>query len=309
MNTKGDMIVEYSYLQYRLFYGLNKDGSYLFSNESSNTYELNIDNDIIDNIGYFYFDPIYKTTNTFISIKNDINKDNQYLFSINSFYSIVELHNFNINISNNINHYIWSFNDFFKLKDDDSVFPIEHAFFELTKENTYIVAFIPKDVINQDILSNTFLKKFRLKTFDYDAFEELTSVKYTKYINNRILDIFLMDDIRILAVVTFEKYTHRNLNTRRLDCLNYQGWIYLKLYSNDLKLLLYDNQMILDELNICDDIQEELFLKSIYLKDGNIMFVYFSSFELYFDIYKFDYNNGVRRIQYISYYVVMIDNF
>ena len=37
-------------------------------------------------------------------------KKNQYLFSINSFYSMVELYN----LDNN-DYYIWNFNDFFVL--------------------------------------------------------------------------------------------------------------------------------------------------------------------------------------------------
>jgi hypothetical protein len=108
-NKNGDLVIEFSedneISSSRLFYGLTKDGRYFFKNQSSYTYELNIDNEILEDFGYYHFDSNYKTTNLFVSIKNDPNKGNQYLFSINSYYSTVELYNFN-NDSNDNNIFI-----------------------------------------------------------------------------------------------------------------------------------------------------------------------------------------------------------
>ena len=110
-NKNGDSVVEFSedneISSSRLFYGLTKDGRYFFKNQSSYTYELNIDNE--DFLEYYNYYGIYNSLNLFVSIKNDPNKGNQYLFSINSYYSTVELYNFN---NDNNSHYIWSFNDF-----------------------------------------------------------------------------------------------------------------------------------------------------------------------------------------------------
>ena len=110
-NKNGDIFIEFSedneISSSRLFYGLTKGGKYFFSNQSF-TKELNINIDKISTDYGFYNDyGIYNSLNLFASLKNDPNKDNQYLFSINSFYSIVEL--FNINDSDkNINYYGWN---------------------------------------------------------------------------------------------------------------------------------------------------------------------------------------------------------
>ena len=83
MNKKGELIFELAeYYDYndmftsRLFYGLTKDGKYFFSNQSSYTYELNIDIDdeLFDYYCYYNFYSIYNSLNLFVSIKNAPNK-------------------------------------------------------------------------------------------------------------------------------------------------------------------------------------------------------------------------------------------
>ena len=107
MNKNGDLIIEYySEENYDdipnsiLFYGLSKNGRYCFSDKSSYTQEKNIDIDeIIDIPGYYKTYEIYDSKNLFVSIKDDSNRESQYLFSINSHNSLVELHNFNNNLN------------------------------------------------------------------------------------------------------------------------------------------------------------------------------------------------------------------
>jgi len=318
-NKNGDLIIEFSedneISSSRLFYGLTNDGRYYFKNQSSYTYELNIDNDILEDFGYFYFDLNYKTTNLFVSIKNDPNKGNQYLFSINSYYSIVELHDFNNNandnniFNNNSNHYIWSFNNFFNLNEDDYIFPYEYSLFELPKENTYIISFIPKVDVFEDKLNISFVKKFRFKSFDINSFEEIKSIDYANYYGNRIITTFLMEDIGHFGVISFDKYDQGPFTTRRLDCLSNQGVLLLKLYTNNLKAINFGNELFLDQINLCNDLQEDFFLKPIYLKDKFFMTIYFSYFDLCFEMYKFDYNYGVYQIKSIYYYVDSLEGF
>ena len=64
--------------------------------------------------------------NLFISFKND--KKNQYLFSINSYNSMVELYDLN---NDNNNYQVWNFNKFFNLNEDDYFYPFEFELFEL----------------------------------------------------------------------------------------------------------------------------------------------------------------------------------
>ena len=84
----------------RLFYGLTKEGRKFFTNQTSFTKEVDIDiNEIIGE--YELYNPygIYNSFNSFASIKNDPNKNNQYLFGIDLYSSLVEL--FNLNNDNN----------------------------------------------------------------------------------------------------------------------------------------------------------------------------------------------------------------
>ena len=134
----------------KLLYGLKNDGRNYFSDESS-TYEKKFDKeDLLDDTGYYDYFGIYKSINLFISLKND-KKKNQYLFSVNSYNSIVELHDFN-NINTNNSNLIWSFNDFFNLDEDVYIFPYQYHIFELKKDSEYIVKII-------EIMTN-FIKLF-----------------------------------------------------------------------------------------------------------------------------------------------------
>ena len=95
-NKNGELFIEYyseddnDIPASRLFYVRQKNGRELFLNESSSTQEINIGLDeTIDIFGYNYFN-IYDSKNLFVTIKNELNKENQYLFSINSYDSMVK---------------------------------------------------------------------------------------------------------------------------------------------------------------------------------------------------------------------------
>ena len=72
MNSKGDMIIEYSFEQYRLFYGLKKNGKNYFPNT---TKELEIKSDNIKSEQIRRFESV----NLFISFLNDSRKEKEYL--------------------------------------------------------------------------------------------------------------------------------------------------------------------------------------------------------------------------------------
>ena len=98
----------------RLFYGLTEEGRYFFSNKSSYSHEFNVDIDVetfYEN-EFYYLDALRDSKNLFVSIRNAPNNGNQYLFSINSYNSMVELYDIK---NDKNNYYIWSFNKFFNL--------------------------------------------------------------------------------------------------------------------------------------------------------------------------------------------------
>ena len=195
-NKNGDLFIEY-YSEAdedtpasRLFYGRTKDGREIFYNESSYTQEIDIDLDETKDISQYnnYF-KMYNSKNLFVTIKNEPNRDNQYLFSINSHEWSVELHKFNKNM--NTAHYLWNFNKFFNLNEKKYRFRYETTLLELKADSSYIIAFLPKDNVNENMNGLSFIKKFKFKSFSEDAYEEIESIKYDNYINKTILSVFI----------------------------------------------------------------------------------------------------------------------
>ena len=89
-NKDGDIIIEYSAEASRLFFGLKKNGVYYFGDNTPTKVIESINTDGGN-------DRRYESINLFISLESDINKENQYLFSISSFVSITELYDLNTN--------------------------------------------------------------------------------------------------------------------------------------------------------------------------------------------------------------------
>ena len=146
-NNNGDFVI--SFTEYsesidryrtssRKFYGLQNNGQYFFSDEDSfiREYSINIDEETYNNDNNFNLD---KSKNLFVSIYD--NTDNQCLFCINAYNSMVEL--YDINNRDNM-HYIWSFNNFFNLNQDNDYSSFSYDIFSLKQEMAYIIAFIPR---------------------------------------------------------------------------------------------------------------------------------------------------------------------
>ena len=83
-NKKGDIIIEYSIDSSRLFFGLKQNGEYYFSGETHTKEIENIGSD--DGASNRY-----ESNNIFVSLEDDINKNNEYLFSTSSYGSLTEL--------------------------------------------------------------------------------------------------------------------------------------------------------------------------------------------------------------------------
>ena len=85
MNSKGDLIIEYSYLQYRLFFGFKKSGKFYFPEMFK---EIELQSDTIDPEVIRR----YESTNSFVSLMTDIDKQKEYLFSMSSWRTVLELY-------------------------------------------------------------------------------------------------------------------------------------------------------------------------------------------------------------------------
>ena len=327
-NKNGELFIEY-YSEddnTRLFYGRQKNGLELFSEQSSSTQEINIGLEkIIDVFGYNYFD-IYNSKNLFVTIRNDFNKENQYLFSINSYDYIVELHKFTNNINTDL--YLWNLNDFFDLIENEYEFPYETILFELKKELSYIIAFIPKNLVKEEMEELSFIKKFRFKTFNEDAYDEITTIKYSDYINKRILSTFLMDD-KYLVVISLEDINEDEFNqnnqyieddsqddnqdnlTNRRRTTGYSFFkITFNFYRNkhDIFEHISNNNNI---LQVYVNFIDYLFFKAIYLKKDFVVFAYIAYIPeisedlfLIFKLYELNYlYGGYKRAPKINIHI------
>ena len=285
INKKGEMILELNeYYDFedifasRLFYGLTKDGKFLFSNQSSYLYELNIDIDdeIFDYYCYYNFYSSYNSLNLYVTIKNAPNKDIQYLFSINSYYSMVQLYKLN---KENISYIIWNFNKFFKLDEDVYTFPYEYSIFELTRDSTYIITFIPKIKVDEELCNVNLIKKFRFKSFDKNAYEEINSANYERFINHTLLSSFLMDDYGLLGIVSY-------LEIEEEDSEQIYFKFAINFYRNDLKIIsnIKNMELFSKPSFYFQGNNGNVFYKSIYLKNQQLLSIYSKYSDNYFYI-------------------------
>ena len=320
-NKNGELFIEYYSEEdrdkpaSRLFYGRTKNGIELFFNESSFTQELDIGLDETEDISQYYnYFKIYNSKNLFATIKNEPNKENQYLFSINSYDWSVELHKFNNNI--NTAHYLWNFNDFFNLNEKKYRFRYETTLLELKVDSSYIIAFLPKDDINENMNELSFMKKFKFQSFSEDAYEEINAIEFKNYINKRIISVFLMDDT-FIVVISMEETEEEGKEFEgdddlKLRSLQFSFQFTLNFYYSDLDPLELGNNNILYIEDFYYDPFEDLFFKTISLKNGYTIFAWIPTYDYIFIIglYKLSYSFGgypIEQIYDINIYFNLIE--
>ena len=291
-NKIGDLFIEYyseeGYYDIPnsiFFYCLSKNNRYCFSNESSYIKEINIDIDeVIDIAGFYNYYKIYDSRNLFITTRKGINSGNQYLFSINSYNSIVELHNFNNNTDKT--RYIWDFKEFFNLEDDENNFPYERRLYELKGPSLYIIVFIPKTTVSEYLKDMSFIIKFTFKSFEEDPYEKLKFITFNNYINRIIIDTFFMDDRGNLVM---------------LSCYNpgYNIRLFFTLFDQNVQSI---NEFNIDIANFLNNNMNNKFFRTIYLANELVMFVYycFNCFNQWhiinFELYRVNPLNGVSKV-------------
>ena len=199
---------------------------------------------------------------------------------------MVELYDLN---NDDNNYIIWSFHEFFKLNPDDYFFLFDYELFEIKDRNEYVIAFIPQMNIDEDILDVTFIKRFRFQSFDINAFEDRGSLTYQDYLYAKILNVFLMDDLNTIVVLSVNETeeeendfpTKRALDNTRIKRFTDSEKYYkfnLKFYNPNLKPLLNKKEVKLSfELknNYYED--TDIFIKSLYLNifgEPYVIFVY-----------------------------------
>ena len=88
-----------------------------------------------------------------------------------------------------------------------------------------------------------FIKKFRFKSFDDNAYEEIVAINYEDYCKNKIIKVFFIDSSKILAVLFLRNFLEMIQYIENIEGGNniddVESPISFKFYNQNLKSLPY----------------------------------------------------------------------
>jgi len=179
-DSNGNMIIEYSKDNYRLFYGLKKDGKYYFGDETP-TKEIQIDNNGNDA-------KRYESKNIFVTNNNDNTK--QYLFSIGTSITVSELHDLD--------------EGQYKFKSTSEL--LGHEIF------SYIFSLLELDNSNNQkeyLITYSSDKKYMIKKLSFSDFSLSPSITidndpYAVTFENRLVSSCIIDNLIALFFVNYQ---------------------------------------------------------------------------------------------------------
>ena len=236
--NNGELIVEFSLndgeSSKRLFYGLNKNGRYYFPGEPVYKQINSMTCQDCDSNNYR---GRFESRNLLVNVGSETK---QYLFSMSSYYSLVEL----IDFENGFNYLTWNMSKFFSLT--RPIFSYEFSLFEIGTSKTYISAFIESAGFMQDPDDNNKLKeysnsvtikKFKLKSFSNSNYKEIsTPVTISNTYNGRVVSAFRLHNSQKIALL----YIKPRDNTDNKGG-NYKIKIYNEAFSEHKTCSIYDN--------------------------------------------------------------------
>ena len=258
MRKDGNLIIEYSELGIRTFYGLKKNGRGMFENEET----IKIINITKIKEGDDEIKGRYESRNILVSIKDDLVRNKQYILSISSAAkTLVELHDIDENIQNT-----WISTSFFKFTNESRyIFSRQFQLIEKKDENIYYAAYVQYRDHKKDNTGNpkAFSDSYTLSRFlftDMNNYEMLTKEFLDNY-NNRIVSAFILDKYNVLVVFFLKDKNNKNK---------------YKIRIHDLTTLNQTEEKTIEDIET-DNMKsgEGIFFKSLYLKEEYAAFLYF----------------------------------
>ena len=252
-NKEGDLIVEYSSGEKRLFFGLHKNGKYYYNNE------LHYKEKKIEGItknGYSYNDR-YESTNLFVTTENDINKSKEYLLSLSSYKTLIEIYD----VENDLLFYSITENVF-----TNGIFSFKFPLLEniIDNKNIYYTIYTHDSSTNLYAEGNYFsIKKFSFeKTTEEEIITKFISSSTKSNIkSSRIISGFLGNDcIYVIFVNSKNSYPYK---------------LYIRKYNYQTSDISSDYEIdSLYSFTFGSEIYKSLFLKNnyaslIYFKEQN----------------------------------------
>ena len=264
MNKNGDFILEFSVDEEsgkRLFYGLKKNGRYFFPNENP-TKEVELSSKTYDGRTVV---ARYESMNAFISLKDDISYNKQYLFSLSTYFCFMELYDFSQEEVQSSTTYT---KDYFSTV----IFSFRFSLLEtkLNNKMTYFLVFSHKDGEEQkgEYFS---IKKMQFSDINFNKNDIISNPVYKSKLNDRSISAFLIDDVddsdyKILVVIFISDSGKYNFNVYSLS---------------DLSEKCKDQQLYEDVLttNQRGDGGKGygLYFQTIYLGDKDVAMAYYTS--------------------------------
>ena len=257
VTKEGTLIIEYSSDETnyrRFFYGLKKNGRYYFENESPFRH-FNASNPENNDLH-----GRYESKNFIVHMKNDTNKEKEYIFSTSIWTTVTELHDLETGISK-----YWNTKTFWDIIE---IFSYEINIFEL-KENDemhYVCAFTQHESY-KIVISN--------EEIDF-------SMTYS-------LRKFAFDDFNTYKIIAKEDNTD-NYNSRMISCFIIPEWhdivvFYLKAADNNYKdayyaIDFYHYNLVKKNTVQKDKVEEPnsgvgIFFRAFHLKERWAAFIYF----------------------------------
>ena len=276
----GDIIIEYSTTEKRLFYGLYQNGSNYFENEN------NFKEKSITGIMYkdFLYQGRYESINLFVSTISDINKEKEYLFSLSSYKTLMEIYD----IENDIIHINITEEVF-----QNGIFSYQFSLFESKINNIYISIYTHSEDGNNYEQGDYFsIKKFNIYENDNNIIVQLLqSSEKTRIARScRIISGFIGDNGFIYSIFlnTGSRTNEYNLDLKKYD------------YEN---LICQESITLVNNIfnNYNGDIYNGAIFKSIYLKNNLACLIYFiseSSFNFIILDLASNYNNIITKTIY-----------
>ena len=207
----------------RLFYGLKPNGRYYFPDEkptkqvtlSSITYNNN-------NIVTKTIIARYESINSFISLKSDTDKVNEYFMSISTYYCYMELYDLTKDPVEFDTEYTLPYfgNHIYSFKFD--IFGTKYS-----GEMIYYLVFLPSydDRDNHESGDRIFIEKIGFTSLEFNKADILASKSITSKNNERMVSSFLVDDVddsnyKILVISFLSSSLKYTFSVYKLDDLS-----------------------------------------------------------------------------------------
>ena len=240
MNSKGDLIIEYSYLQYRLFFGFKKSGKFYFPEMFK---EIELQSDTIDPEVIRR----YESTNSFVSLMTDIDKQKEYLFSMSSWRTVLELYDLE---NENDSYEILESTRFTAL--DNGIHSYIFQILE-KKINGNIIYFCPYFSDNSE---GFFIKKFAFSSFNFETIQVVRTQNLKGNFGQRIISSIIIDYYDLIGLF----YIDNN------------DYIF-SLFNLNMGSETSNNFIRLGSVSI----DEGIFFKAVYLYDQYFAFLHFDA--------------------------------